>query len=143
MELFEKVLQGKLLFRLTNLKHKEIFSILLYIYIFPNCESQSDHCTYDHELPQVTDLNQYLNQYLIAVGALKISALKISAISFVIALNIKHAFGCSQNSAISFVIALPGNNASAIMKLISGRQIGQKWSYSGNRVQGLGRLVSN
>ena len=34
MELFEKVLQGKFLFRLTNLKHKEIFSILLYIYTF-------------------------------------------------------------------------------------------------------------
>ena len=50
----------------------------------------------------------------------------------VIALNIKHAFGCSQNSAISFVIALPGNNACAIMKLISGRQIGQKWSYNDN-----------
>ena len=42
------------------------------------------------------------------------------AISFVIALNVKHAFDCSQNSAISFVIALPGNNASAIMKLTRG-----------------------
>ena len=59
---------------------------------------------------------------------------KISAISFVIAFNIKHAFSCSQNSAISFVIAPPGKKTGAIMKLISGRQIGQKWSYNNNSI---------
>ena len=33
------------------------------------------------------------------------------------------------NCAISFVIAPPGKKTGAIMKLISGHQIGQKWSY--------------
>ena len=33
------------------------------------------------------------------------------------------------NCAISFVIVPPGKKTGAIMKLISGHQIGQKWSY--------------
>ena len=36
------------------------------------------------------------------------------------------------NCAISFVIAPPGKKSGAIMKLISGRHIGQKWSYTIN-----------
>ena len=49
----------------------------------------------------------------------------------------EYIFGCSQNSAISFVIALPGKNlqgSGAIMKNINGRQIGQKWGYILNLV---------
>ena len=70
MQQFDKVLQEKISFRLTHLKHKEIFLILLWVYIFPYMKSHSNHCTFDHELPQVTDLNQYLNQYLIEVEQL-------------------------------------------------------------------------
>ena len=35
-----------------------------------------------------------------------------------------------KNSEISFVIALPEKKTDAILKIISGRQIGQKWSYN-------------
>ena len=70
MQQFDKVLQEKISFRLTHLKHKKIFLILQWIYIFPNMQSHSNHCTFDHKLQQVTDLNQYLNQHLIEVEQL-------------------------------------------------------------------------
>lgn len=70
MELFEKVLQGKILFYSTHLKRKEIFSKFCYKYTFfpiMRINSIIALLIMIHELPQVTDLNQYLYQYLIVV----------------------------------------------------------------------------
>ena len=71
MELFEKVLQGKILFySSSHLKRKEIFSKFSYKYTFYPIKRNNSIIALlimIHELPQVTDLNQYLYQYLIVV----------------------------------------------------------------------------
>ena len=88
MELFEKVLQGKILFYSTHLKRKEIFSKFCYKYTFFLIKRNNSIIALlimIHESPQVTDLKQYLYQYFIVVEQ---GSKKSSAISFETALNI-------------------------------------------------------
>ena len=103
MELFEKVLQGKILFYSTHLKRKEIFSKFFYKYTFfafKRNNSIISRLIMIHELPQVTDLNHYLYQYLIVVeqGSKKAVQLVCNCTEY--------AIRCSQNSATVQLVLL-------------------------------------
>ena len=99
MELFEKVLQEKFSFCLTHLKRKEIFYILSVLNFFQTYNRQTNHCTVGCILSKVTDLNQYLNQYLIVVEGSK------KAVQLVCKCT-EYAFRCSQNSATVQLVLL-------------------------------------